>query len=216
MGAITESFSQLADWLLAEQRKNAAHRSSSLESELLVTRLLRPLLPAQVRIGPGSALDVRDRQVGPFAILGTIDSYPVLGDGPASVSPVDGIVFCLHARPAESANLSEFAEQCARLKRLERRADPVFCAAVAYGPLSPQEVKEFLQGKEGESVDAVLSLGHNLVVRNSQGWYGAPDAVPYVTETDAGAALKALAFLLLQISQSSLGQPFALASYQHL
>ncbi len=215
MGSISESFQQLSEVLLAEAQKPITTRPT--ESVLLWQRLLRVVLPAAVRISSGSIVDIRDRQVGPFDLIASLDAYPIFGDERVSIVPADAVIFCLQVRSLEASNLSEFGTTAASLRKLESQSPaPTFCAAVVFGLLPLLELSEFMKGSEGQAVDGVLSLGHHFIVRNSQGWYGDTKAVPFVTERDAGAAFKAFTFLLLNIAQARLGQPFVASAYQHL
>ena len=209
MGAISEAFSGLSDFLVA-----TAVRSYG---DLLISRLLKPLLPAGMRCGTGIVVDIKDRQVGPFDVIGCSEIYPTFGEGPASIFLADGIVFCLQARNWAVSDLTQFGELAASLKKLDRKKGAsIFCAAVAFDRLAPDQVSDFLQSPSGEAVDGVLSIGHHLILRNTQGWYGDPQKVPFVSERSGPEALKSFAFFLLHLSQASLGMPFGLAEYQHL
>jgi len=75
---------------------------------------------------------------------------------------------------------------------------------------------EFLKSNAGDAIDAVFSLGKNLIVRNTLGWYGDPGTTPFVTENVAGPALKFFALYLLQAVHVAAGKPFGWADYQHL
>ena len=44
----------------------------------------------------------------------------------------------------------------------------------------------------GQAIDGVLSIGDHVMLRNSQGWYGDPQKIPFVTERGEGASLKDL------------------------
>ena len=66
------------------------------------------------------------------------------------------------------------------------------------------------------SVDGLLTLAQHVMVRNVSGSYGDVEKVPFVSERGGPEALKSFAFLLLQLSQSFIGQPFGLTDYQHL
>jgi hypothetical protein len=218
MGSVTEAFANLNALLLSEeQAPNVPTTERKREKDLLVTRVLRPYLPASIRMSPGTVVDVKDRQVGPFDIIGGLEQFPAFGDGMASIYPVDGVLFSLHVRDWGVEDLSDFGRLSALLKKLERKAPaPAFCAAVAFGRLGLDELSEFLRGPEGQAIDAVFSVGHHFIVRNRAGWYGDPERIPFVTERQGDLALKAFTFLLMQITHSALGIPFGLAAYQHL
>jgi hypothetical protein len=162
-------------------------------------------------------VDIKDRQVGPFDIIGCTESYPTFGEGAASTFLADGVLFCIQARNWGENDLTQFGEMAAQLKMLEgKRSYPLICAAVAFDPLSLDHVAEFLKSPAGQAVDAVLSLGSNLTIRNTQAWYGDPQKVPFVTERGGAPSLKAFTFFLIQLAQNALGIPFGLTSYQHL
>jgi hypothetical protein len=209
MGPLTESYANLSAYL-------AAQRAQERAPELLIQKFLRPLLPTAMRLGSGLVMDSRERTAGPFDILGGSDLLPSFGDGKASVFFSDGVVFCLQASDWAAHPLSDFGHVASQLKKVERRAKvPILCAAISFTPLPLAQLSEFLRGSEGQSVDAVLSLGEHVIVRNS-GLYGDPQRIPFVTERGAGESLKAFALLLLQTSQTFLGLPFPMADYQHL
>ncbi len=216
MGTITESFSNLSDLLLA-QKPNSSTFTTPTTSQFLITRWLRPLLPASVHLGTGIVVDLKDRQVGPLDIVGCLEAYPAFGEGLASQFLVDGVLFCMQARDWTVHDLTEFGALATQLKKLEsKKSAKVLSAAVSFELLSLEHVSEFLKSPAGQGVDAVLSLGNNLVIRNSQGWYGDPERVPFVTQRGAAEALKSFTFFLIQIAQGAVGLPFGLADYQHL
>jgi hypothetical protein len=214
MGTIRESFSNLTDYLLTEKKK-AKGRGSNMN--LLQSGLLIPLLPRATRIGTGTIVDIKDRHVGPFDIVATVDAFPPFSEGSASTFLTDGVVFALQVRDWAEDDLSQFGEMARQLKKLERKKKmPIPCLAVSYDLLPLPELAQFLNGKTGQDVDGILCVGHHVILRNSQGWYGDPVRVPFVTEQPGPEALKAFTFFLLQLSQTALGMPFGLADYQHL
>jgi len=217
MGTITEGFSNLTDVMLADFGASVPGVKRANLSHILLSRLLKPILPAAVRCGPGLIVDVKDRQVGPFDAVAASDLYPAMGEGPASVYPVDGAIFVLQIRDWSASDLTEFNRLAKDLKQLERKGrPPVFCAAVSFEALALEQVMELLQSQAGQSIDGIMTLNQHAVLRNSQGWYGNPEQVPFVSERSAPEALKSFAFLLLHLSHSFLGRPFGLADYQHL
>jgi hypothetical protein len=222
MGTITDTFSDLCEVLISDYQKlteskpdKATQRTRACD--LLVSRVLRPILPSSIRLGMGLILDVKDRQAGAFDIIGGWELYPPLGEGMAHRFFIDGVVFTLQVRNWASDDLTQFGEVAALLKNLERRPQaPVFCAAVSFEPLPAAHVLDFLKSKPGQSADAVLCIGEYFTLRNSRGWFGNAQSIPFVTERGAGEALKAFTFLLLQLCQTFMGLPFSLADYQHL
>ena len=214
---ITDYFTSLTQVL---QLDYAASLKAPKHGEMLNTltkRLIAPLMPASVRHGPGFVLDLLERQAGPFDVIAASDLWPPIGQGEANMYLADGVIFCLAARDWSSADLTQFAETAKALKALKRKvAHPILCAAFSYTPLEAPEVLEFLKSGAGDAVDAVFSLGKNLVVRNTLGWYGDPQKIPFVTENVAGPALKFFAFYLLQAVHQAAGVPFGWADYQHL
>jgi len=161
--------------------------------------------------------DIKDREVGPFDIVGTLDSFPPFGEGQAATYMADGVQFVIQVRDWAESDLTQFGELSAQVKKIERkRKVPIVCLAVSFGPLSSAEVSQFMASKPGQSIDAILSVGHHIVLRNSRGLYGDPGRVPFVTEHPGPEALKAFTFFLLQLTQSALNIPFGLADYQHL
>ena len=145
------------------------------------------------------------------------DFWPPIGQGAANFYLADGVIFCLSARNWATQDLTEFAVKAKELKSLKRKTPaPVLCAAFSYTPLEASEVMEFMKSSAGASIDAVFSLGKNLVVRNNLGWYGDPKTIPFVTEPIAGPAMKFFAFYLLQAVHAAAGVPFGWADYQHL
>lgn len=214
MGTLTESFANLTDLLLTKSK--SAGRASTGDQPL-ITQWLRPLLPSSIRCGPGTLLDAKDRHVGPLDVIASWEAYPPVGEAGASAYPIDGAIFCLQARNWVKEDLTQFAELASAIRKLDRRhTRPVFCGAVSYELLSLDQVLEFMRSPTGQSVDGVLTLGHHVVIRNSQGWYGDPVKVPLVTERGGAEALKALTLSLVQQAQSFVGLPFGLADYQHL
>ena len=214
MGAITESFANLSDYL-ADQYKKSKKRASQVD--LILSKALKPFLPAGIRCGCGTITDIKDRQVGPLDIVAGIDSFPPFGEGQATTYLAEGVVFALQVRNWAENDLTQFGEMASQIKKLERnKKDPIPCLAVSFGLLPLSELYPFLNSKSGEPVDGVLCVGHHVVIRNSRGWYGDPARVPFVTEHPGPEALKAFTFFLLQLSQAALNLPFGLADYQHL
>jgi hypothetical protein len=82
--------------------------------------------------------------------------------------------------------------------------------------LPAAQVSEFMKSSDGQAIDGVLAIGQHLMLRNSQGWYGDAQRIPFVTERGEGESLKAFAFWLVHIMQNALNQPYQLADYQHL
>jgi hypothetical protein len=212
MGSITENFSNLSEVLLADGR---AHKSP--ERDIFSARLVKPLLPAAFRSGMGQIVDLKDRLLGPFDIIGCWEAFPPLGEGMASQFLVDGVAFCLQVRNWKEEDLTQFAAMALKLKALSRKTKaPLFCAVVGFDSLPANQVSEFMKSSAGQAIDGVLSVGKHLMLRNSQGWYGDPHQVPFVTEKGDGESLKAFAFWLVHITQTFLGLPYQLTEYQHL
>ncbi len=214
MGTLTESFANLSDYLLAQRKKS---KQRSTEVELVLSKVLGPLLPSGIRCGSGTITDIKDRQVGPLDIVAAVDTFPPFSDGSAATYLADGVVFVLQVRDWAESDLTQFGEMALQIKKLERKKkDPIPCVAVSFGLLSLSELSQFLNSKAGQPVDGILCVGHHIVLRNSQGWYGDPSRVPFVTERPGPEALKAFTFFLLHLSQTAMGLPFGLADYQHL
>ncbi len=214
MGTVTESFGNLGDYLLAERKSTKARHSGR---DLILNHLLKPYMPAAVRCGSGTITDIKDRQVGPFDVLATVDTFPPLSEGSASTFLADGVLFALQVRNWAEQDLTQFGEVATLVKGLQgKRKTPIPCLAVSFDSLPLSELSQFLKSKAGVSVDGVLCLGHHVVLRNSLGWYGDPARVPFVTERQGPEALKAFAFFLLHLAHTGLGKPFGLADYQHL
>ena len=214
MGTITESFGNLSDYLLQEQKTSKLRHS---EAQLILSHLLKPFLPSGIRCASGMITDIKDRQVGPLDIVAAIDTYPSFGEGSTATFLADGIVFVLQIRNWAEHDLTEFAEMAALLKKQEgKRGKAIPCLAVSFEPLLLPELSQFLTSKAGENVDGVLCVGHHVILRNSQGWYGDPSRVPFVTERSGPEALKSFTFFLLHLAQTALSRPFGLADYQHL
>lgn len=211
MGSISDHFSNLSDWLLTN-----APTSSALQESLL-SHLLRPLLPTPIRLGMGQIVDAKDRPVGPFDVVGCWEAFPPLGEGKATLFLIDGVVLCLHVRKKWSVEeLKELGEVARQAKSLDRKSRTVlFCAAVSAEPLPYERVLNFLQSSAGAALDGILCLGQHVVIRNTLGWYGEVNQLPFVSERGSAEALKAFAFLLLHTTQAFLGQPFTLTDYQH-
>ncbi len=214
MGTITETFANLSEYLLTEQKKSKKH---STEVDLILSKLLKSFLPAGLRSGSGTITDVKDRQAGPLDIVAAIDNFPPFGEGQAATYMADGVAFCLQVKNWAENDLTQFAELALQIKKLERKKKTsIPCLAVSFGLLPLPELTQFLNSKAGQSVDGILCVGHHFLLRNSQGWYGESSRVPFVTERPGPEALKAFTFFLLHLSQSALGLPFGLADYQHL
>jgi hypothetical protein len=214
MGSITDSFGNLSDYLLSEYRKT---QQPLTVLNLFITQALLSLLPSGIRCGSGTIIDVREREVGPFDVIGTTENYPAFGHGSSSLFLSDGVRFIIQTRNWADNDLTQFGVACDQVKKLERKAKtPIVCLAVSYEPLALTDLNSFLTGAAGKSVDGVLCLGHHIVLRNAQGLYGNPAQVPFVTERPGPEAMKAFLFYLLHLSQGALGQTFGLADYQHL
>ena len=129
----------------------------------------------------------------------------------------DGVVFCLQVKDWVENDLTEFGTLASQIKKLDRKKKtPISCLAVSFGLLPLKELSQFLSSPAGESVDGVICIGHHIILRNSQGWYGDSKKVPFVTESPGPEALKAFTFFLMKLSQTAAGLPFGLADYQHL
>ena len=87
---------------------------------------------------------------------------------------------------------------------------------MGFESLPAAQVSEFVKSSEGQPIDAVLSIGQHLMLRNSHGWYGDPKQIPFVTAKGDADALKGFAFWIARIAQSFLGIPYQLSDYQHL
>jgi hypothetical protein len=212
MPSITDTYATLTEVLLSDYqgKKGPAHKIFS-------TRLLKPLLPAAVRIGTGQLLDIKDRMLGPFDIVGCWEAFPPLGEGMASQFIVDGVLFCLQVRDWKEEDLTQFAAMAGQAKMLARKtAMPLICAAVGFESLPVAQVAEFLKSATGKPIDAVLSIGQHFTVRNEQGWYGDSQRIPMVTEKGEGESLKGFAFWMTHLVQTFLGMPYHLGDYQHL
>jgi len=217
MGTLTDKFSDLSEVLKAEYQKAAAASRPGAGGAILNQRLLRPLLPSQVRCGPGTIIDVKDREIGPIDAVGCSDVWPAIGDGAATSYLLNGVIFALQAKDWAVNDLTQFGEMASQLKSLERQAaEPVFCAAVSFTDIPLKEISDFLKSPVGNAVDGVLVIGSHVIIRNALGRYGDPQKVPFVTERGTGESLKAFAFAVVHAAQSFCGQPFGLASYQHL
>jgi hypothetical protein len=92
----------------------------------------------------------------------------------------------------------------------------LFCAVIGFESLPSKQVMEFMKSAPGQAVDGMLTLGQHVMLRNTQGWYGDPKTVPYVTEQGEGESLKSFVFWLTHIMQTALNIPYQLADYQHL
>jgi len=218
MGSINDHFSDLSDYLLASRSAKASPAERRLaDAQSFLRHFLKPWLPPTLRVTPGAVFDSKDRFVGPFDVVGADPFCPPVGEGAALRYPADGALFTLHVRDWAHDDMSAFGALSHDLKKLERKtSNPIFCAAVTFNALSLSELTDFLGAREGSSIDAVLSVGHHLVVRNLDDLYGSSKRVPMVSERGAGPSLKAFAFLLLKLAASFAGSPFLLADYQHL
>ena len=214
---ITDYFASLTQVLQADY---AAAQKAPRHGEMLKhvsERFLSPLMPANVRHSSGYVMDIQERQAGPFDVVAASDLWPPVGQGEAGRYLIDGVIFCLAAKDWAAADLTQFAATAKDLKMLKRKNPaPVLCAAFSYTPLDAQEVLEFMKSGAGASIDAIFSLGKNLVIRNNLGWYGDPQKIPFVTEPIAGPAMKFFAFYLLQAVHKAANVPFGWADYQHL
>ena len=214
MGTVTESFANLSEFL-TEQNKKSKKRATQVD--LILSKALKPFLPSAIHCGSGIIIDIKDREVGPFDLIATVDSFPPFGEGQASAFLGDGVVFALQVRDWAETDLTQFGEMALQIKKLERKKRvPIPCLAVSFGLLPLPELSQFLMSKQGQAVDGVLCVGHHIVLRNSMGWYGNSVRVPFVTERPGPEALKAFTFFLVQLAQMALHQPFGLADYQHL
>jgi hypothetical protein len=214
MGTVTESFGNLSDYLLASHQKAKKHAS---DVELIMSSVLKPLMPSGMRWGTATVADIKDRQVGPFDIVAGTDNFPPFSEGTASTFLADGVVFALQIRNWAESDLTQFGTLAGQLKKLERKKkEPIPCLAVSFESLSLPELSQFLKSKGGEPVDGIFCVGHHVILRNASGLYGDPMRVPYVTEQQGPEALKAFTFFLLNLSHTALGLPFGLADYQHL
>jgi hypothetical protein len=212
MGSITENFSSLSDVLKTDY---AAHQLPG--REILSTRLLHSLLPASFRHAKGQLIDVKDRVAGPFDIVACADAFPTLGDGIAHQFLADGVALCIQVRNWKEEDLTQFASIADQLKQLERKKKaPIFCAVVGFDNMSANQVSEFMKSTAGKSIDGILSVGEHVIIRNTQGWYGNAQKIPFVTAQGSGESLKSFAFWVVQIAQTYLGQPYSLSDYQHL
>lgn len=218
MGSITEHFSNLSDRLLSDYRARPKSGTSRVsERDIFISQFLRPFLPGPLRVGTGQLLDAQNRSVGVVDVVGCWDAYPPMGQGDASLFLADGVVFCLQVRNWTENDLTDFGRLAERIKALDRKTPvPIFCGVVSFEPLAIDQVSDFLKGPAAGAIDGVLSLGQHAVFRNTQGLYGDPRQVPFVSERGAAESLKAFAFLLLNLSQTLCGQPFRLTDYQHL
>jgi hypothetical protein len=212
MGHITESYATLSELLLTHARSR-----KSPEREIFNTYFLKPLLPSAFRTGTGQVLDIKDRILGPFDIIGGVETLPPMGEGLASLFLIDGVAFCIQVRNWKEEDLTQFSDMAGKLRALVRKSKhPLFCAVVGFESLPAAQVSEFLKSAPGHPIDAVLSIGQHLMLRNTHGWYGDAQRIPYVTEKGAGESLKAFAFWIVQVAQSFLGTPYLLGDYQHL
>jgi hypothetical protein len=212
MGSVTENFASLSEVLLSDYSAQKAPPRN-----ILLNRLIRPLLPAAMRTGIGQIVDIKDRQLGPFDIIGCSELYPPLGEGLAGQFLVDGVAFCLQVRNWKEEDLTQFAAMAGKLKALIRRTkSPIPVAVISFETLPAPQVAEFMKSSAGQGIDGVFAIGQHLMLRNNQGWYGDPKRIPFVTEKGDGPSLKAFAFWLTHLSQTALGLPYLLADYQHL
>jgi len=113
-------------------------------------------------------------------------------------------------------DLTQFAAMAGKLKALVRKTNPP-CFARSWGlkpcpPTSSRVSEKF----SGQSIDGVFAVGKHLMLRNSQGWYGDPKQIPFVTEKRGGGIPESLAFWLLHITPILPRTTYPLADYQHL
>src|SRR5206468_4151394 len=100
-------------------------------------------------------------------------AYPPLGEGMAHQFLADGVAFCLQVRDWKEEDLTQFADMALRLKALARKTKhPIYCAVIGFGSLPANQVSEFMKSSGGQPIDAVLSIGQHVILRNNQGWYG--------------------------------------------
>src|SRR5437879_4649841 len=145
MGTVTESFANLSEYLVGQHKKS---KKRADQVDLVLSKLLKPLLPAAIRCGPGTITDVRDREVGPLDIIGSIDSFPPFGEGQASTHLADGVVFAVQIRDWAEADLTHFGDLSLQIKKMERKKKTAIpCLAVSFGPLPLAELSEFLNSK---------------------------------------------------------------------
>src|SRR5689334_4367199 len=155
MGTITESFVNLTDYLLTEHKK--AKKSS--DTQIITDHLLKPLLPTNIRVGTGVVADIKDRQVGPFDVVATVDGLPPFGAGSASTFLADGMVFILQVKDWAENDLTQFAQMAEHVKKLDRKKQvPVPCLAVSFKELPLTEISQLLNSKTGQAIDGVLSV----------------------------------------------------------
>jgi hypothetical protein len=212
MSALTESFAALSEILLADA---ALHKVPLRET--FISRALKPMLPASLRIGTGQIVDIKDRQTGPFDIVGCSEVWPPIGEGVSTQFIADGVAFCIQVRDWKEEDLTQFAEMAARLKAVHRKSKfPLLCAVAGFKTLPAAQVTEFMKSSGGHAIDGIISVGEHALIRNSQGWYGDPKEIPFVSAKGEGESLKGFLFWLLHAAQSFVGIPFQLGDYQHL
>ena len=217
MGTVTDKFADLTEVLRAEYVRDSGTPRPALGGQILIEKLLRPLLPAAIRVGPGTVVDVKDREVGLFDAVGCAEAWPPIGTGSATTYLLDGVAFVVQARDWASSDLTQFGELAQQLKGLGRStARPLWCGAVSFNDVALAEIRDFLASPAGSALDGMISLGSHVVIRNTRGTYGDPATVPFVTERGSGESLKSFAFALVHAAQSFLGIPFGLSGYQHL
>src|SRR5260221_4161400 len=142
MGTLTESFANLSEYLLAEQKKSKKRASAV---ELLLLKGLKPFLPSGIRSGSGTITDIKDRQVGPLDIVAAVDTFPAFSDGSAATYLADGVVFVLQVRDWAESDLTQFGELALQIKKLERKKKNLIpCLAVSFDLLPLPEISQFL------------------------------------------------------------------------
>ncbi len=217
MSVLTDKFSDLAEVLRADYTSGAKTPRPGAGGDVFLQRVLRPMLPSSIRCAQGTVVDVKDREVGPFDVVGCADGWPPIGGGAATTFLANGTIFALQARDWAVNDLTQFGLMAGELKNIDRQAPlPIFCGAISYGDIPQREIADFMNSSPGRSLDAVVVIGSHVIIRNFQGIYGDPQKVPFVTETGSGVSLKAFTFAVMYAAQSFIGQPFGLSAYQHL
>ena len=78
MGSLTEGFANLTEAMLADYGPALPGVRRPSTAAILTSRLLKPMLPSAIRCGPGGIVDLKDRQAGPFDVVGTWDIFPAI------------------------------------------------------------------------------------------------------------------------------------------
>ena len=113
MGTITDSFANLNEHLVAEQKKL---KKPGAAADLLLKKWLEPLLPSGLRCVTGTITDIKDRQIGPLDVIAVTENFPPFSEGLASTTLADGVVFCLQVRDWAENDLSQFGEMALQIK----------------------------------------------------------------------------------------------------